>query len=96
MFLSLLNIFVAVAMGSVVLAQQLGWLLPGDAFFAAVAILAIYTAYHLSARDGMPISRALKGMFLEPRTHGGQTAYWSYLISAGLAVLVITQSVLAA
>jgi hypothetical protein len=94
MLVSLLNILVAVAMGGVVLAQQTGLLLAGDAFFVSVAILGLYTAYHLGSREGMPIGKALRALLLEPRSHGGQTAYWAYVVSAALGALVIAQSVL--
>jgi hypothetical protein len=96
MLVSVLNILVALAMAGIVLAQQSGLLLAGDAFFAAVALLGIYTAYHLGSREGMPIGNALRHLFLEPRSHGGHAAYWSYLISTVLAVLVIAQTVLTA
>jgi hypothetical protein len=94
MLVSVLNILVAIAMGGVVLAQQIGFLLPGDAFFASVAILGIYTAYHLGTREGMPLGKALRALVLEPRSHGGQAAYWSFLVSATLGALVIAQSLL--
>lgn len=96
MIISVLNILVAVAMGAIVLAQQTGIFAPGDAFFAAVALLALYTAYHINARQGMPLGNALRMLLLEPRSHGGQTAYLAYLVSASLAGLVIVQAVLSA
>jgi hypothetical protein len=94
MLVSLLNILVAAAMAAVVLAQQTGVLTPGDAFFASVAILGIYTAYHLGSREGMPVGKALRALVLEPRSHGGQAAYWSYLVATALGALVIAHSVL--
>lgn len=83
-------------MGLVVLAQQTGVLAPGDAFFAAVALLVLYTAYHISARQGMTLGNAFRLLILEPHSHGGRAAYLSYLVSASLAGLVVLQAVLSA
>ncbi len=86
----------AVLMAAIVLALQMGWLTPGDAMFAAVAIAVLYTGSLLKAREGQPWGAAFRAIFTDPRSYPDRAQYYSYLASSGLALLVVVQAFLVA
>ncbi len=63
-----------------------------NAFFIAAAVLVAYTAYQLIQREGMRLSEALHAVVRNPQSYPRQTAYWAYVVSASIGLIVVGQT----
>ena len=71
---------------------EVGVMAPGDAFFAASAVILIYTGHQLVARENQPLREAMVALFTQPRSHGGRAHFAAYLGTAVVGVIVVMQT----
>lgn len=88
----ILNIL-TVATSVVVLAMfQIGVMSAANAFFFVAAIAIIYTGRQLAQRDGEPLGSAMVSIVARPSSYPRRTAYYAYIASMGMGLLVMTQA----
>lgn len=71
---------------------ETGFMAPGDAFFAASAVLLLYTGHQLVARENQPLREAVVALFTQPRTHGGRGFFAAYVGTAVVGGVVVMQT----
>jgi len=86
------NVVAAAAMVVTALMYELGVLAPGDAFFAVAAVLLMFTATQLIARENQPLRDAVVSMFTNPASYGGRGAFAAYVGSTVIGMIVIVQT----
>lgn len=86
------NIFAAAAMVVTVVMFELGFLAPGDAFFAVAAVVLLFTANQLIARENQPVREAIVNMFTNPASYAGRGAFAAYVGSTAVGAVVIFQT----
>ncbi len=91
MLSTLWNLFLVATAAAVAALFQLGLMAPGDAFFAAVAIVLVFTGQQLIAREGMGLFAAAGSLLAKPDTYGSRLSYLAYVACVGLGALVAVQ-----
>jgi len=76
-------------------AFQVGVVAASDAFFSAATLMAAYTAFQLSEREGKPLVPTLHAIVVRPEAHPRVTAYAAYVGVLGLSTVLLAQSVIA-
>lgn len=87
MFGKILSVLTVGLMAAVLVLFQLGLIAAGDAFFLAVAVVAVFTGQQLIARENMGFVQAAAAIFTRP-----QAAYFACVALAA----VVTAQVLVA
>lgn len=96
MSLRTVNIFAILASVIVALTFEFGALAAHNAFFAALAIVALYTGYQLVLREGAPLLATLKAVLTNPDAYPRKAAYYAYISCVAVGLLVASQAVVAA
>ena len=91
MLATIWNLILAAAAVAVVVALQVGVLAPGDAFFAAIAIVLVFTAQQLIAREHMGIGAAAHSLVTQPESYRSRIHYLAYVACLALGALVAVQ-----
>ena len=86
----IINALIVVLMGSVLVLYEAGMIAPGDAFFIAAAIVAVFTGQQLIARENMGLAEAASSM-LVPQTYRSRSSFAAYFVCLALGALVTTQ-----
>ena len=92
----IMNGLVVVLMGAVLVLFELGQVQPGDAFFIAAAIVAVFTGQQLLQREDMGLAHAATTMFTQPKSWRSRSSFAAYFACLALGALVTVQAVLAA
>lgn len=87
-----INISAVLTSIAVMLAYESGAMAVHNAFFAAVAILVLYTGYQLVQREGMRLGEAVRSVVGNPESYPRRTAYWAYVITAVAGIVVVGQT----
>jgi hypothetical protein len=91
MLSTLWNLLLVTAAICVAVAFQVGALAPGDAFFAAIAIVLVFTGQQLMAREHMGLFAAMFSLFTRPDSYRGRVGYLSYVACLAIGVLIAVQ-----
>ncbi len=91
-----MNGLVVTLMGAVLVLFELGKVQPGDAFFIAAAIVAVFTGLQLLQREEMGLAHAATTMFTQPKSWRSRSSFAAYFACLALGALVTVQAVLAA
>ncbi len=92
----LINISAVLTSVTVLFLYETGGMAAHNAFFVAAAILVAYTGYQLVQREGMRLVDALRAVVSNPASYPRQTAYWAYVLSASIGLLVVGQTLVVA
>ncbi|MBI1210847.1 MAG: hypothetical protein GC190_05250 [Alphaproteobacteria bacterium] len=91
MFSTLWNLFLVTAAICVAAAFQVGALAPGDAFFAAIAIVLVFTGQQIMVREHMGLYGAARSLLTRPDSYRSRVGYLSYFACLAVGVLVTLQ-----
>lgn len=91
-----INISAVLTSLAVLILYESGVLAVHNAFFIAAAVLVGYTGYQLAQREGMRLGDAVQSVVGKPESYPRQTAYWAYVISAGIGLFVVGQTLVTA
>jgi hypothetical protein len=91
MLSTLWNLALVTAAICVAAAFQVGALAPGDAFFAAVAIVLIFTGQQIIAREHMGLFAAAHSLFARPDSYRSRVGYLSYVACFAVGALIAVQ-----
>jgi hypothetical protein len=86
------NILAAAAMVATVVLFELGFMAPGDAFFAVAFVIMMFTANQLIARENQPLRDAVVSMFTNPASYAGRGAFAAYVGTTAVGAIVIFQT----
>ena len=88
------NGLVVALMGAVLVLFEMGMVQPGDAFFIAAAIVAVFTGQQLIQREDMGLTQAAATMFTEPKSWRSRSSFAAYFACLALGLFVTAQAVL--
>ena len=91
MLSTLWNLFLVTAAICVAAAFQVGALAPGDAFFAAIAIVLIFTGQQIIAREHMGLFAAAHSLLTRPDSYQSRVGYLSYVACLAVGALIALQ-----
>lgn len=91
-----INISAVLTSLAVFFMYEAGALATHNAFFISAAVLVAYTAYQLIQREGMRLADAFQAVIGNPQSYPRLTAYWAYVLSAGLGLVVVGQTLVVA
>ena len=85
------NLILVAAAVAVAAVFQLGLIAPGDAFFLAFAIVLVFTAQQLIAREDMGFADGMHSLVTRPESYRSRLGYLSYVACLALGALVTVQ-----
>ena len=88
----LINIAALTVTATLGLAYLSGVVGPSNAFFGALLIVTAYTGYQFSLRDGLPIARATRLIFVSPQSYPRLTSYLAYLVCTAFGLAIMAQA----
>jgi hypothetical protein len=91
MLSTLWNLMLAAAAVTVAAGFQVGLIAPGDAFFLAVAIVIVFTAQQLIAREDMGLYAATRSLMTRPDSYRSRVGYLAYVACLAIGVLITVQ-----
>ena len=91
MLSTLWNLLLVTAAIVVAAAFQVGALAPGDAFFAAIAIVLVFTGQQIIAREHMTFFAATHSLFTRPDSYRSRVGYLSYFACLAVGALIAVQ-----
>ena len=91
MLSTLWNLLLVVAAAVVAAGFQVGMIAPGDAFFAAIAIVLVFTGQQIIAREHMGLYAAAHSLFTRPDSYRSRIGYLSYVACLMVGVLITVQ-----
>ena len=91
MLSTLWNLLLVTAAILVAAAFQVGAIQPGDAFFAAVAIILVFTGQQIMARESMGLYGAIHSLFTRPDSYRSRVGYLSYVACLAVGAFITFQ-----
>lgn len=86
------NILAATAIAVTAVLFQIGVMAPGNAFFAVVLVLLLYTANQLNARENQPLREAVVNMFTNPASYARRSAFAAYVGTTAVGSIIILET----